>query len=60
MLVLSGGGPANASIVPGLWLYTNVIEFGKVGYASAIGVFLFALIMLLTVVNMRFVKSATY
>src|SRR5262245_3281943 len=53
VLVMSGGGPANASIVPGLWLYTNVIEFGKVGYASAIGVFLFAIIMLLTVVNMR-------
>ena len=60
VLVMSGGGPANASVVPGLWLYTNVIEFGKVGYASAIGVFLFAIIMLLTVVNMRFIKSATY
>jgi ABC-type sugar transport system permease subunit len=60
VLVMSGGGPANSSIVPGLWLYTNVIEFGKVGYASAIGVFLFAIIMLLTVVNMRFIKSATY
>jgi raffinose/stachyose/melibiose transport system permease protein len=60
VLVMSGGGPANASVVPGLWLYTNVIEFGKVGYASAIGVFLFAVIMVLTVVNMRFIKSATY
>jgi ABC-type sugar transport system permease subunit len=60
VLVMSGGGPANSSVVPGLWLYTNVIEFGKVGYASAIGVFLFAIIMLLTVVNMRFIKSATY
>lgn len=60
VLVMSGGGPANASTVPGLWLYTNVIEFGKVGYASAIGVFLFAVIMILTIVNMRFIKTATY
>jgi raffinose/stachyose/melibiose transport system permease protein len=60
VLVMSGGGPANASNVPGLWLYTNVIEFGKVGYASAIGVFLFAIIMLLTIVNMRFIKTSTY
>ncbi|HLH74873.1 MAG TPA: sugar ABC transporter permease, partial [Chloroflexota bacterium] len=41
VLVMSGGGPANASMVPGLWLYTNLVQFGKVGYASAIGVFLF-------------------
>jgi len=60
VLVMSGGGPANASNVPGLWLYTNVIEFGKVGYASAIGVFLFAIIMLLTIINMRYIKTATY
>jgi ABC-type sugar transport system permease subunit len=60
VLVMSGGGPANASVVPGLWLYTNVIEFGKVGYASAIGVLLFGVIMVLTFVNMRFIKSATY
>jgi len=60
VLIMSGGGPANASIVPGLWLYTNVVEFGKVGYASALGVFLFALVMLLTVINMRFIKTATY
>ncbi len=60
VLVMSAGGPANASTVPGLWLYTNVIEFGKVGYASAIGVFLFTVIMLLTFINMRFIKTATY
>jgi ABC-type sugar transport system permease subunit len=60
VLVMSGGGPANASVVPGLWLYTNVIDYGKVGYASAIGVFLFAVIMLLTIINLRFIKTATY
>lgn len=58
VLVMSGGGPANASMVPGLWLYTNLIQYGKVGYASAIGVFLFAVIMVLTVINVRFIKSA--
>ena len=59
VLIMSGGGPANASTVPGLWLYTNVIEFGKVGYASAIGVFLFVVVMVLTIINMRFVKTST-
>lgn len=60
IFVLTQGGPANASMVPGLWLYTNAFLFSKVGYASAIGVFLFVIIMILTIINFKFIKTATY
>jgi len=60
VFVLTQGGPANASMVPGLWLYTNAFQFSKVGYASAIGVFLFVIILALTVINMKFIRTATY
>lgn len=58
--VLTQGGPANASMVPGLWLYVNAFQFSKVGYASAIGVFLFIIILILTVINMKYIRTATY
>jgi ABC-type sugar transport system permease subunit len=58
--VFTQGGPAYSSMVPGLWLYVNAFQFAKVGYASAIGVFLFAIIMVLTFINMKFIRTATY
>lgn len=58
--ILTQGGPANASMVPGLWLYVNAFQFSKVGYASAIGVFLFVIILILTIINMKYIRTATY
>ncbi len=52
-LVLTGGGPGNASMLPGLWMYQNAFSYGKMGYASAIGVAMFLALLLFTVVNMR-------
>ncbi|MEA4945170.1 MAG: sugar ABC transporter permease [Propionicimonas sp.] len=47
-LVLTQGGPANATMVPGLYLYRAAFMLGQLGYASAIGVTLFILILVLT------------
>ena len=56
-LVLTNGGPGYSTMVPGLHMYQEAFAYQRMGYASAIGVALFALILILTIVNARFIKS---
>lgn len=56
-LVLTQGGPANATLVPGLYLYRAAFMLGQLGYASAIGVTLFILILILTALFNTVLKS---
>jgi ABC-type sugar transport system permease subunit len=58
-LVLSGGGPGYSTMVPGLHMYQNAMEFDRMGYACAIGTVLFVLILALTYINLRYLKSST-
>jgi raffinose/stachyose/melibiose transport system permease protein len=53
ILVLTNGGPAGATEVPGLYMYNVAFQYGKVGYASAIGVVLFLVILVLTFISLR-------
>ena len=57
VLIFTNGGPGNATRVPGLVLYHSAFFYNKMGYASAIGVLLFAIILVITVINMRFIRS---
>ena len=57
-LVMTGGGPGTTTMVPGLWLYRNAMSYNKMGYACAIGTFLFIVTMGLTFINLRFVQSS--
>ena len=58
MLALTQGGPGFKTMLPGLWMYLNAFSFQRMGYACAIGVILFVIILLLTVVNMKYLKSS--
>ena len=58
ILVLTGGGPLDATYVPALEMYYAAFRFGKYGYASAIALVLFTIIMIGTVLNMTLVKSS--
>ncbi len=58
ILILTRGGPGFKSMVPGLWMYFNAFSFQKFGYACAIGVVLFAVIMILTLINLKYFRSA--
>ena len=58
ILVMTGGGPGTTTMVPGLWLYKNAMNYNKMGYACAIGTFLFAITLFLTFLNLRFVQSS--
>lgn len=58
-LLLTNGGPGYSTMVPGLHLYQNAISYDRMGYACAIGVILFVVILGLTYVNMRYLRSST-
>lgn len=58
MLALTKGGPGFRTMLPGLWMYLNAFSFQRMGYACAIGVLLFILILGLTVINLRYLRSA--
>ncbi|HOX36554.1 MAG TPA: sugar ABC transporter permease [Candidatus Brocadiia bacterium] len=58
MFILTRGGPGFRSMVPGLWMYFNAFSFQRMGYACAIGVFLFVIILALTIVNLKYFKSS--
>lgn len=51
--LLTNGGPGYKTMVPGFLMYQKAFTEGRMGYASAIGTFLFVLIMILTLVSFR-------
>jgi raffinose/stachyose/melibiose transport system permease protein len=59
VLLLTNGGPGRATFVPGLVLYRSAFFYNKMGYASAIGVLMFIVILGLTILNMRFLRTET-
>ncbi len=65
ILILTSGGPTGSggpgfkTMVPGLWMYINAFLYQNLGYACSIGVFLFVLIMGLTVLNLKVIKSTS-
>jgi ABC-type sugar transport system permease subunit len=57
-LILLGveGGPGNRGMVPGLYMYKKAFDEGRFGYACAVGMVLFVVIMSLTLLYQRFLK----
>ncbi len=51
--VMTGGGPAGSTTTVEYYLYTNAFEKFNMGYASAIAWFLFAVILILTLVTWK-------
>ncbi len=52
-LIMTGGGPADATRVLPLFIYQTAFEFFKMGRAAAMSVFLFAAIMVFTIFQIR-------
>jgi raffinose/stachyose/melibiose transport system permease protein len=57
IIMLTRGGPGYATMVPGMAMYQNAFQFGRMGYASAIGVVLFFVMMLVTLVILNRLRS---
>ncbi len=56
-LVMTNGGPGNATDVPALEMYNNAVN-GRFGYSMAISFLLFLVVLALTVLNNRFIRPS--
>lgn len=58
ILIILGdsGGPNGVALVPGLYMFKNAFVEGYAGKACAVGLVLFAFILILTEVNNRYVR----
>jgi len=56
VLVLTRGGPGYATSVPGLRMFERAFTTGEYGYASAIGLLLFVLAVILTLLINRYLR----
>ena len=59
VFLTTGGGPGSATYLPSLELYYQAVRFNNFGLASAMGAFLFLIILGGTILNLRYVRSST-
>lgn len=57
--VMTGGGPVGATNVMVVYLFQNAFEFFRMGYASAVSLFIFILIFGLSLVQFRLIGART-
>lgn len=57
IMIVTGGGPMDSTYVPALQMYYAATKFNDLGYASALGVSMFLVILVITVVNMKLIKT---
>jgi multiple sugar transport system permease protein len=50
--LMTGGGPENGTLVLAFYIYQQGFQFFNVGYASALAMIMFAIVMVLTVVQL--------
>jgi ABC-type sugar transport system permease subunit len=58
ILIVTGGGPMDSTYVPALQMYYAATIFNDLGYASALGVAMFLVILIITIINMKLIKTA--
>ena len=56
LLLGVNGGAASRGMTPGLWMFNRAFFAGEFGYACAVGMILFAFILVLTFLNNRYVR----
>lgn len=59
-LLMTKGGPDNATMVFSLYVYRNAFEYGRMGYASALAWVQILIAVVLTVVALGLSKKLTY
>lgn len=57
IFILTSGGPGTATYVPALELYLNAAQYGRYGYASALGVVLLVFTMIVTLISNKLTKE---
>ncbi len=56
LLLGPGGGPGNKGMVPGLYMYREAFYNQRYGYACALGMVMFVLILTITIFYQKYVK----
>ena len=59
IFLTTGGGPGSSTYTPALELYYQATRFNNYGLASAMGTFLFLIILAGTIINLQIVRSRT-
>jgi raffinose/stachyose/melibiose transport system permease protein len=57
IFALTGGGPGNATLTMAINIYRQSFFYTNAGYGTAIGVTLFAMILILTLVQLKYFKK---
>ncbi|WMJ89863.1 carbohydrate ABC transporter permease [Anaerocolumna sp. MB42-C2] len=57
VMLMTTGGPGRSSSVLVHYLYQNAFQYFKLGYACAIAYLLFAIVMIITAINLKMEKS---
>ena len=55
--VATNGGPVNSTKVLVWYIYENAFQFSRMGYATALSMTLFALLVVITLLQLRFFRS---
>ena len=55
--VLTKGGPANATLIMAVFLYTNSFKYFKLGYGAEISYILTLLMIIFSLIQMRVFRS---
>lgn len=55
--IMTNGGPENASRMVVMWVQETGFAQFRMGYASALSVVLFLIILILTIINMKFLRT---
>lgn len=58
--IMTGGGPANATLFYVLYVFRNAFMLLKMGYASAMAWILFILVLILTLIQFKFASKWVY
>jgi len=58
--IMTGGGPANASLFYVLYLYRNAFEYFKMGYASTLAWVLFVIVVIFTLAQFKLSSAWVY
>ena len=56
----TGGAPANSSMTVVLYMYNTAFKFSRMGRASAMAFILFAIIMVITLIQVRLLQDRAY
>jgi raffinose/stachyose/melibiose transport system permease protein len=56
-MIMTDGGPGNGTLVPGLYMFQAGFAQNKFGYASTIGLVLLIMVLLLTILSNKLIKS---